>query len=281
MRLIIVQCTYFFFFFFSGIAHRDLKPENILCVSKTSLTPVKLCDFDLGSGIKFNTSVNSPLATPQLLTPVGSAEFMAPEVVTAFTGISSGGYDKKCDLWSLGVVVYILLCGYSPFWGECGGQCGWADGEVCTECQMDLFQSIMEGRLEFPEKGWAGVSQQAKDFISSLLVKEAACRLSADQVLHHPWIVNATETGPSRPLSTPQVIKRNNSAKDLSTHAESAMSLNRVILQHFSICGSTVEPEVASPPFGLSPPSESKLVQRRQAAKRSIQPAAILASPTG
>lgn len=63
-----------------GIAHRDLKPENILCVYNDRLCPIKVCDFDLGSGIRFQASVSSPLATPQLLTPVGSAEFMAPEV---------------------------------------------------------------------------------------------------------------------------------------------------------------------------------------------------------
>lgn len=75
----------------SGIAHRDLKPENILCVHPDQLSPVKLCDFDLGSGIKFNTSVTSPLATPLLLTPVGSAEFMAPEIVNAFLGPEAAG----------------------------------------------------------------------------------------------------------------------------------------------------------------------------------------------
>lgn len=118
-----------------GIAHRDLKPENILCVHRDQLTPVKICDFDLGSGIKFNSSLSSPLATPQLLTPVGSAEFMAPEVVEAFVG-EANTYDKRCDLWSLGVVMYILLCGYPPFYGQCGRDCGWERGENCSACQV-------------------------------------------------------------------------------------------------------------------------------------------------
>jgi MAP kinase interacting serine/threonine kinase len=75
-----------------GIAHRDLKPENILCYSENQVCPIKICDFDLGSGIVLNES--SPISTPELLTPVGSAEFMAPEVVEAFIGEASP-YDKR------------------------------------------------------------------------------------------------------------------------------------------------------------------------------------------
>ena len=107
-----------------GIAHRDLKPENVLCEYEDQLCPVKLCDFDLGSGIKFNSQsqFGSPISTPALLTPVGSAEFMAPEVVEAFMDDSERdlAYDKRCDLWSLGIIMYILLCGYPPFSGNCG-----------------------------------------------------------------------------------------------------------------------------------------------------------------
>jgi len=99
-----------------GIAHRDLKPENILCVYNDSLTPVKLCDFDLGSGIKFHSGGGSN-TTPLLHTPVGSAEFMAPEIVEAFIEDTDEDfqYDKRCDLWSLGITMYILLCGYEKF----------------------------------------------------------------------------------------------------------------------------------------------------------------------
>lgn len=125
-----------------GVAHRDLKPENILCVSRDRLCPVKLCDFDLGSGISFTSGLASPLATPQLQTPVGSAEFMAPEVVSLFAGSAAAHYDKRCDLWSLGVVAYILLCGYPPFRADCGADCGWERGDNCRNCQELLFSSI-------------------------------------------------------------------------------------------------------------------------------------------
>ena len=80
-----------------GIAHRDVKPENVLCVYEDQLCPVKICDFDLGSGIKFNSQLTSPISTPALLTPVGSAEFMAPEVVEAFMDDTERDlfYDKR------------------------------------------------------------------------------------------------------------------------------------------------------------------------------------------
>ncbi|XP_055534250.1 probable serine/threonine-protein kinase fhkE [Wyeomyia smithii] len=231
-----------------GIAHRDLKPENILCVYPDKLCPIKICDFDLGSGIKFTTNISSPTATPQLLTPVGSAEFMAPEVVDLFVG-ESNYYDKRCDLWSLGVIAYILLCGYPPFSGNCEQDCGWNRGENCRTCQELLFESIQEGRFSFPENDWMDVSEEAKDLIRGLLVKEAPKRLSAGAVLNHPWIkitdegdyidgVNSDaikEKQRRRVLKTPGIIRRNQSARELSHFAESAMAVKRVILQHFSM----------------------------------------------
>ncbi|XP_058055566.1 uncharacterized protein LOC131206977 [Anopheles bellator] len=220
-----------------GIAHRDLKPENILCVVPDKLCPIKICDFDLGSGIKFTTNISSPTATPQLLTPVGSAEFMAPEVVDLFVG-ESNYYDKRCDLWSLGVIAYILLCGYPPFSGNCEQDCGWNRGENCRTCQELLFESIQEGRFSFPESEWMDVSEEAKDLIRGLLVKEAPKRLSATAVLEHPWIRItdvAKQKQRNRVLKTPGVIRRNQSALELSHFAESAMAVKRVIMQHFSM----------------------------------------------
>jgi len=304
-----------------GIAHRDLKPENVLCEYEDQLCPVKLCDFDLGSGIKFNSQsqFGSPISTPALLTPVGSAEFMAPEVVEAFMDDSERdlAYDKRCDLWSLGIIMYILLCGYPPFSGNCGSKCGWNQGEPCNACQELLFHSIQDGHFDFPNSEWRDISGEAKDLISKLLVKDARQRLSADMVQSHPWVKHG---GPSKVLVTPQNIKRNNSARELSAFAESAMAVNRVVLQHMSInmmdeealdeilkaesevevdnkenidssAGSATasalsqtgnslengkfESKLAEkrkaqlPPFGLSPPSESKLIQRRSRQKSS------------
>jgi len=231
---------------------------------------------------------------------VGSAEFMAPEVVEAFMDDTERdlAYDKRCDLWSLGIIMYILLCGYPPFSGNCGSQCGWNQGEPCNACQELLFHSIQDGHFDFPEAEWKDISNEAKDLISKLLVKDARQRLSAEMVSAHPWVRFG---GPSRVLVTPQNIKRNNSARELSAFAESAIAVNRVVIQHMSINLNEEQSEHPSddytddndpesnkenciateliinadsstklaekrkaPPFGLSPPSESKLIQRRK-----------------
>ncbi|OTF74196.1 MAP kinase-interacting serine/threonine-protein kinase 1-like, partial [Euroglyphus maynei] len=209
-----------------GIAHRDLKPENILCYSESQVCPVKICDFDLGSGIILSDS--SPVSTPELLTPVGSAEFMAPEVVDAFMGEASP-YDKRCDLWSLGVITYILLCGYPPFYGCCGSDCGWERGEFCQSCQDQLFTCIQKGIYDFPEREWAYISEEAKDLIRHLLVKDASQRYTAEMVINHPWVQYG---GPSTFLQTPKIIRRNNSAKDLAAFAESANAMKRLFIKN-------------------------------------------------
>ncbi|KAM4872987.1 MAP kinase-interacting serine/threonine-protein kinase 1 isoform 2-T2 [Thomomys bottae] len=211
-----------------GIAHRDLKPENILCES-----PEKC----------------------------GSAEYMAPEVVEVFRDEATF-YDKRCDLWSLGVVLYIMLSGYPPFVGHCGADCGWDRGEVCRVCQNKLFESIQEGKYEFPDKDWAHISSEAKDLISKLLVRDAKQRLSAAQVLQHPWVQGQA---PERGLPTPQVLQRNSSTMDLTLFAAEAIALNRQLSQH-------EENELAEEQealmkglcsMKLSPPSKSRLARRR------------------
>ncbi|MBN3315572.1 MKNK2 kinase, partial [Atractosteus spatula] len=301
-----------------GMAHRDLKPENILCEHEDRISPVKICDFDLGSGIKLNGD-SSPISTPELLTPAarsgrvarecgalserahvtresptpgacgpvdsctqsavftrppvfrlggavlagcGSAEYMAPEVVEAFSEEASI-YDKRCDLWSLGVILYIMLSGYPPFVGRCGGDCGWDWGEACHACQNMLFESIQEGKYEFPEKDWAHISAGAKDLISKLLVRDAKNRLSAAQVLQHPWVQGCAPNT----LPTPILLQRNSSAKDLTFFAAEAVAVNRQLAQQEE--SETEEPRpvvVAAPSCSvrLSPPSQSKLARRRQ-----------------
>jgi len=209
-----------------GIAHRDIKPDNVLCVNSNSPFPVKLCDFDLCS------SVSIEVSTPQLLSPVGSLEYMAPEVVEAFMvddyddDEEEISYNKKCDIWSLGIIMYILLCGYAPFSGNCGLDCGWERGESCVDCQEMLFASIKEGEVVFSEQHWGKVSNEAKDLIKHLLVRDSSVRLDAEQVLRHPWIVNC---GSSNLLQTPTNLKRQLSINDLEDFASRAMAVNRAV----------------------------------------------------
>ncbi|XP_073500155.1 MAP kinase-interacting serine/threonine-protein kinase 1 isoform X2 [Phyllobates terribilis] len=248
-----------------GIAHRDLKPENILCECEDKVSPVKICDFDLGSGMKLNSAC-TPISTPELTTPCGSAEYMAPEVVEVFTEEATF-YDKRCDLWSLGVILYILLSGYPPFVGHCGTDCGWDRGEVCRVCQNKLFESIQEGHYEFPERDWAHISSQAKDLISNLLVRDAKDRLSAAQVLQHPWVQG---DAPERGLPTPLVLQKNSSTKDLTLFAAEAIAVKRQLSQHdsdLSEDGESFIQKICS--MRLSPPSKSRLAKRRAQALAS------------
>ncbi|XP_063483603.1 MAP kinase-interacting serine/threonine-protein kinase 1 isoform X10 [Symphalangus syndactylus] len=183
----------------TGIAHRDLKPENILCESPEKVSPVKICDFDLGSGVKLNNSC-TPITTPELTTP------------------------------------------------------------------NKLFESIQEGKYEFPDKDWAHISSEAKDLISKLLVRDAKQRLSAAQVLQHPWVQGQA---PEKGLPTPQVLQRNSSTMDLTLFAAEAIALNRQLSQHEENELSE-EPEALADglcSMKLSPPCKSRLARRRALAQ--------------
>jgi len=255
-----------------GVAHRDIKPDNVLCVSHNSPFPVKLCDFDLCSSVSINVS------TPQLLTPVGSLEYMAPEVVEAFMvddyddDEEEISYNKKCDMWSLGIIMYILLCGYAPFSGNCGLDCGWDRGESCMECQEMLFSNIKDGKVIFPEQHWDRVSLEAKDLILHLLVRDSNTRLDADQVLCHPWIVNG---GPTTALQTPTNLQKQSSIKDLEYFANRAIAVNRAVEEdnnsskRMETAPMDIPGKRGTVSFDLSPLSLSScsLLQRRRRSK--------------
>lgn len=216
-----------------GIAHRDVKPENVLCSDFDRVSPVKLCDLDLASKAVPPSppklpSVNSE---PDLASPVGSAEFMAPEVVDAFVG-DSLKYDKRCDMWSLGVIVYIMICGYPPFYGQCWrDNCGWDQGLPCSDCQEYLFKRIQCGEFDFPEPEWENVSEECKDLICHLLVKNVRERLTADEVLKHPWV---RDGAPNTKLQTPGNLFRNDSARDVHQIQEHFNVMNRIVAQRLS-----------------------------------------------
>ncbi|EFO26553.2 camk/mapkapk/mnk protein kinase [Loa loa] len=216
-----------------GIAHRDVKPENVLCSDIDRVSPVKICDLDLASKASPPssprlTSVNSE---PDLASPVGSAEFMAPEVVDAFVG-DALKYDKRCDMWSLGVIVYIMICGYPPFYGECWREnCGWDQGLSCNDCQESLFKRIQRGQFDFPAPEWENVSEEAKDLICHLLVKNVRQRFTADEVLKHPWVKNGA---PETKLQTPGNLFRNDSTRDVHQMQEHFNVMNRIVAARLS-----------------------------------------------
>lgn len=183
-----------------GIAHRDLKPENVLIMDQNQAeSSVKLCDFDLCS------PVQGTVTTPRLQSPVGSPDYMAPEVVDLFLNEDNImydlleedediTYDKRCDLWSLGVIAYTLLCGYLPFKGNCGRDCGWSEGnEECYQCQQGLFHNIKSANFVFLHSHWMDISNDAKDLILRLLRVNPDERIEAADVLDHPWIQAMTK----------------------------------------------------------------------------------------
>lgn len=238
-----------------GIAHRDLKPDNILCIKEDAIIPVVICDFNLASGLSLIESAT----TPELYTPVGSAEYMAPEIVDAFVG-DAPAYDKRCDLWSLGVILYIMLSGKPPFEGNCGQDCDWNRGGECRQCQSILWHGILDANFSYPEEGWSNVSLEAKDLISHLLVKEAAKRYTVDNVLSHPWLAMASDNC----LNTPDVLIADNYTHRLSAVTSEAIAYRRIISERQNNHDHNLITRWSTPPkFGLSPPGNSRLAKRR------------------
>ena len=145
-----------------GIVHRDIKPENILFETTEEDSPIKIIDFGLA---RKHFDVEPPMTTV-----VGTPYYIAPDVLRK-------KYDKSCDLWSVGVIAYIILCGYPPFNG--------ADNS-------EVYDAVRRGRYTFPSSDWKYTSRESRDFIRRLLQKDPKKRMTVEQALNHPWIVNYT-----------------------------------------------------------------------------------------
>ncbi|KAK6034294.1 hypothetical protein COOONC_28201 [Cooperia oncophora] len=208
--------------------------KTSLCTEPDRVSPVKLCDLDLASRpVKGHSPPRMPqiASEPDLASPVGSAEFMAPEVVDAFVN-DALRYDKRCDMWSLGVILYIMLCGYAPFQGECDDEdCGWSEGQPCDDCQQELFRRIQCGEYDFPPDEWDMISAEAKHLVKSLLVKNVSERLTANEVLDHPWV---KQSAPSTILQTPSNLFRIDSARDVQQMSEHFNVMNRLVAARLS-----------------------------------------------
>ncbi|XP_026524517.1 calcium/calmodulin-dependent protein kinase type II subunit delta isoform X7 [Notechis scutatus] len=142
-----------------GVVHRDLKPENLLLASKSKGAAVKLADFGLAIEVQSEQQAWFGFA--------GTPGYLSPEV------LRKDPYGKPVDMWACGVILYILLVGYPPFWDE---------------DQHRLYQQIKAGAYDFPSPEWDTVTPEAKDLINKMLTINPAKRINASEALKHPWI---------------------------------------------------------------------------------------------
>ena len=163
LRTLVSACA---FLHSRNIAHRDIKPENILLGNRDDVTAdIKLGDLGFAKEVP---------AGGGLLTSCGTPSYVAPEI------LQNQKYGCPCDMWSLGVILYILLCGYPPF---------------AEANQVLLFKKIVRGQFSFDaEGGWGAVSPAAKDVVSRLLTVDPAKRATAEEVLAHPWLQGAASS---------------------------------------------------------------------------------------
>ncbi|KAL0867043.1 hypothetical protein Bca101_046161 [Brassica carinata] len=145
-----------------GVVHRDLKPENFLFSTKEETSPLKAIDFGLSDSVRPDERLNDI---------VGSAYYVAPEVLHRT-------YGTDADMWSIGVIAYILLCGSRPFWAR---------------SESGIFRAVLKTEPNFQEAPWPSLSPDAVDFVKLLLNKDYRKRLTASQALCHPWLAGSHE----------------------------------------------------------------------------------------
>ncbi|KAF5195889.1 Cdpk-related protein kinase [Thalictrum thalictroides] len=157
-KVIIVQIlSVVAFCHLQGVVHRDLKPENFLFTTRDENAPMKLIDFGLSDFIRPDERLNDI---------VGSAYYVAPEVLHR-------SYSVEADIWSIGVITYILLCGSRPFWAR---------------TESGIFRSVLRADPNFDDSPWPSVSLEAKDFVKRFLNKDHRKRMTAAQAMTHPWL---------------------------------------------------------------------------------------------
>lgn len=160
---------------FMGVMHRDLKPENFLMVSRDEDSALKATDFGLSVFIEEGKVYKEV---------VGSAYYVAPEVLQR-------NYGKELDVWSAGVMLYILLSGVPPFWAE---------------TEKGIFDAILEGHLDLESSPWPTISDSAKDLIKKMLTMDPKKRISAAQALEHPWLKDGAGAS-DKPIDSAVLIR--------------------------------------------------------------------------
>ncbi|KAK7280781.1 hypothetical protein RJT34_25848 [Clitoria ternatea] len=160
---------------FMGVMHRDLKPENFLLVSKDPNAPLKATDFGLSVFIEEGKVYREV---------VGSAYYVAPEVLNR-------NYGKEIDVWSAGIILYILLSGVPPFWAE---------------TENGIFEAILRGRLDLESAPWPSISAAAKDLIRKMLNSDPKKRITAAEALEHPWMKEGGQAS-AKPIDNAVLIR--------------------------------------------------------------------------
>lgn len=174
-------------------AHRDIKPENFLLQNKSRDAEIKVIDFGLAKNYSDGELMKTQAGTPY---------YVAPQV------LQRTGYDEKCDIWSCGVICYILICGYPPFYGDSDQQ---------------ILDRVKKGTFDYPASDWAGHTDEVKDFINLMLTMDPKARHSAEALLQHPW-VQMSKSGAS------VEVKLNKSITDNMRKFRRASKFKKVVL---------------------------------------------------
>nr|XP_043901467.1 calcium/calmodulin-dependent protein kinase type II subunit gamma isoform X17 [Solea senegalensis] len=186
------------------IVHRDLKPENLLLASKMKGAAVKLADFGLAIEVQGDQQAWFGFA--------GTPGYLSPEV------LRKDPYGKPVDIWACGVILYILLVGYPPFWDE---------------DQHKLYQQIKAGAYDFPSPEWDTVTPEAKNLINQMLTINPAKRITADQALKHPWVCQrSTVASMMHRQETVECLRKFNARRKL----KGAILTTMLVSRNFSAC---------------------------------------------
>ncbi|KAM6975782.1 calcium/calmodulin-dependent protein kinase type II subunit beta-like isoform 5-T6 [Tautogolabrus adspersus] len=202
------------------IVHRDLKPENLLLASKCKNAAVKLADFGLAIEVQGDQQAWFGFA--------GTPGYLSPEV------LRKEAYGKPVDIWACGVILYILLVGYPPFWDE---------------DQHKLYQQIKAGAYDFPSPEWDTVTPEAKNLINQMLTINPAKRITAQEALKHPWVCQrSTVASMMHRQETVECLKKFNARRKL----KGAILTTMLVSRNFSVGRQTTAPASVSAVAGTT-----------------------------